>query len=64
VNVFRRLGSIPGPFSGFRGRASVVWCLAVLLALTTAAGISARNLRFDFNPEAVFGGDNRGRQVR
>jgi predicted RND superfamily exporter protein len=57
VNLFRRLGSIPGTLADFVvGRPLLV--LAILLALTVSAGISARNLRFDFNPEAVFGGDN------
>jgi uncharacterized protein len=34
------------------------WVLAALLALTGAAGYSARNLRFDFNPDAVFSSGN------
>ncbi len=53
---FGWLGSIPVRVADFVvGRPFLV--LAVLLALTVAAGLSARNLRFDFNPEAVFGGD-------
>ncbi len=36
-----------------------LWVLVILwLRSTVTAGISARNLRFDFNPDAVFGGDN------
>jgi uncharacterized protein len=58
VNVFRRLGSIPARLADFVvGRPFLV--LAVLLTLTAAAGLSVRNLQFDFNPDAVFGGDNR-----
>ena len=35
-----------------------LFVLAILLALTAVAGYSARNLRFDFNPEAVFSSKN------
>jgi predicted RND superfamily exporter protein len=57
LNRFRWFGSIPVWVADF-----VVghpfWVLAILVALTGAAGYSARNLRFDFNPEAVFSGEN------
>ena len=54
---FRRLGSVPARLADFIvGRPFLV--LAILLALTVAAGLSARNIRFDFNPEAVFGSGN------
>ncbi len=57
LNRFRWFGLIPVWVADF-----VVghpfWVLAILLALTGAAGYSARNLRFDFNPEAVFSGNN------
>ena len=57
MNVFRRLGSIPARLADFVvGRPFLV--LAVLLALTAEAGLSAGNLRFDFNPDAVFSSDN------
>jgi predicted RND superfamily exporter protein len=57
VNWFRRLGVIPVWIADFVvGRPFVV--LAVLLVLTAAAAFSARNLRFDFNPDAVFSNDN------
>jgi uncharacterized protein len=57
LNRFRWFGSIPVWVADF-----VVghpfWVLAILVALTGASGYSARNLRFDFNPEAVFSSDN------
>jgi predicted RND superfamily exporter protein len=57
VNRFRWLGVIPALVADFVvGHPFLV--LGILLALTGAAGFSARNLRFDFNPEAVFGTDN------
>jgi uncharacterized protein len=57
LNRFRWLNSIPGWVADF-----VVghpfWVLGFLIALTGAAGYSARKLQFDFNPEAVFSGNN------
>jgi uncharacterized protein len=58
VKVFRGLGSIPAWLADFVvGRPFLV--VAVLLTLTATAGFSARNLRFDFNPDAVFDNQNK-----
>jgi hypothetical protein len=52
------LESIPGRLADLIvGHPPIV--LAILLAATAVAGYSARNLRFDFNPDAVFSSDNR-----
>ncbi|HEX4073460.1 MAG TPA: MMPL family transporter, partial [Planctomycetaceae bacterium] len=58
MKVFRGLGSIPARLADFVvGRPFLV--VAVLLILTATAGFSARNLRFDFNPDAVFDNQNK-----
>ena len=59
--MFRGLGSIPARLADFVvGRPFLV--VAVLLILTATAGFSARNLRFDFNPDAVF--DNQSKVIK
>jgi uncharacterized protein len=58
VKVFRGLGSIPARLADFVvGRPFLI--VTVLLILTATAGFSARNLRFDFNPDAVFDNQNK-----
>lgn len=57
MNLFRRLGAIPVWIADFVvGRPFLV--VGILLAVTAAAAYSSRNLRFDFNPDAVFSSDN------
>ena len=57
MSFFKRLESVPGRMADLIvGHPLLV--LAGLLAATAVAGYSARNLRFDFNPEAVFSSDN------
>ena len=61
VKLFRGLGSIPARLADFVvGRPFLI--VAVLLILTATAGFSARNLRFDFNPDAVF--DNQSKVIK
>ena len=58
MRLFKRLESLPGRLADLIvGHPLIV--LAILLAATAVAGYSARNLRFDFNPDAVFSSDNR-----
>jgi uncharacterized protein len=53
VKFLRGLGTIPARVTDFVvGHPFLI--VAVLLILTAMAGVSARNLRFDFNPDAVF----------
>jgi predicted RND superfamily exporter protein len=55
VKPFKRLESLPARLADLIvGHPLTV--LAILLGLTAIAGYSARNLRFDFNPESVFSG--------
>ncbi len=57
MRLLRRLESLP-----VRSADLIVghplFVLGILLSLTAVAGYSARNLRFDFNPEAVFSSKN------
>jgi predicted RND superfamily exporter protein len=57
VRAFKRLESVPPRLADLIvGHPLAV--LALLLAVTAVAGYSARKLRFDFNPDAVFSSDN------
>ena len=57
MSEFKRVGSFPGRMADLIvGHPLIV--LALLLAATAVAGYSARKLRFDFNPDAVFSSDN------
>lgn len=40
-----------------------IWVLSFLLAVSALAGVSVRNLRFDFNPNAVFGNNSQAIQT-
>jgi predicted RND superfamily exporter protein len=57
VKLSRRLESFPVRLADLIV-GHPLFVLAILLALTAVAGYSARNLRFDFNPEAVFSSKN------
>ncbi len=57
MRVLKCLESLPGRLADLIvGHPLIV--LGLLLGVTAVAGYSARNLQFDFNPDAVFSSDN------